>query len=383
MNLPRRGTAPTPVPIQGTPAAQRQAESESDETVRFEAATPGGAGADADRTEKLGTEKAPAPQGKPDTDDSGDPGADTTVRFGAAKAPAPQGEPGEPAKDAATEAIPKPGKRDDRPQPGDDDSKTVALPIVSNPSDAATTILPVQQPGARRPGGPGPVAKPPVTPRPGAGPKNAGPQGPSGPSQGAGPGRQGAAPSPADLKPTVPSQQRPVTPRPIAQPQHIPPAAPPPQPEQSAAKGGLDKRWLIIGGVAIVVVIAIVAAVLGLSGGTDNSPQAQVRAAIGTYTDALADGSLDKLRDSTCGTLHDFYQNIAPDQYAGVHKLAVDQKKIPKIASVDAVQITDEKATAQASVYTDADPNKAVARTFDLQHTPQGWKVCDPPNAAG
>ncbi len=211
------------------------------------------------------------------------------------------------------------------------------------------------------------------------GPKNnPGSQGPSIPAQA--PPRPTAAPSPADVKPTVPQAPRPVTPRPIAQPTRVPPAAPPQQP---TATGGGNKRWLIAAGAAVVVVIAVIVAVFGLKGGKDNSPQGQVRAAVSGYTDALADGSLSKLRDTTCGALHDFYQNIAPDQYAGVHKLAVDQKKIPKIASIDAVQITDQKATAQASVYTEADPTRAVIRTFDLQHTPEGWKVCDPPNAAG
>ena len=76
--------------------------------------------------------------------------------------------------------------------------------------------------------------------------------------------------------------------------------------------------------------------------------------------------------------MHDFYQNIAPDQYAGVHKLAADQKKIPKVASMDGVKITGDKAVAQVDVYTDADPSRSTARTFDLQQADGGWKVCDP-----
>ncbi|MGY2060696.1 Rv0361 family membrane protein, partial [Nocardia gipuzkoensis] len=308
-----------------------------------------------------------------------DESAAPTVRFGAADAKTDKivDKPADQAPDAKTVAIPKPTEKPG-PQPGDD-TKTVALPKVSNPSDAATTVLPIQQPGTDRvvSAGAGPTAKPRPTPRPVPGPKNnPGSQGPSIPTPA--PPRPAAAPSPADVKPTVPQAPRPVSPRPIAQPTRVPPAAPPQQPaatDGGSGGGSGNKRWLIAAGAAVVVVIAVIVAVFGLKGGKDNSPQAQVRDAVGSYTSALADGSLSKLRDATCGALHDFYQNIAPDQYAGVHKLAVDQKKIPKIASIDAVQITDQKATAQASVYTEADPTRAVLRTFDLQHTPDGWKV--------
>ncbi|MBB5914147.1 hypothetical protein BJY24_003014 [Nocardia transvalensis] len=212
-------------------------------------------------------------------------------------------------------------------------------------------------------------------------------------SQGAGPqgepGRAGAvrppvrprqtasAPSPADAHPTS-AHPIPPQPRTVAPPQHVPPAGPAAQ-----QGGGTNKRWLIIAGAAVVVVAAVIAAVVGLAGsGTDNSPEGKVKSAISSYADALDGGNLSELRAATCGPLHDFYQNIAPDQFAGVYKLSVDQKKVPRVDSVDSVQITGDKAVAQATVYTEADPNNRIARTFDLQQTPDGWKVCDPPNAA-
>ncbi|MFJ1459418.1 hypothetical protein [Nocardia sp. N2S4-5] len=246
--------------------------------------------------------------------------------------------------------------------------------------------------------GPAPVTRPPATPRPGSGPKNPVPQGPSGPGQSppaeqgrpgarAAKPRQGSAPSPADIQPTMPAQPLPPRPaqpqqqRPVAPPQHVPPAAPPAS--APGAPGNNRKRWLIAAGAAaVVLVVVLVAAIVGLSGGgTDNSPEGRVKAAVSEYADALDSGDLTELRAATCGPLHDFYQNIAPDQFAGVHKLSVDQKKVPRVDSVDSVEITGDKAVAQAGVYTDADPNSRTARTFDLQQTPDGWKVCDPPNA--
>ncbi|WP_280332169.1 hypothetical protein [Nocardia wallacei] len=191
-------------------------------------------------------------------------------------------------------------------------------------------------------------------------------------------GQQHAANSPQQVRQRgAASPQQGQQPRAIAPPQHVPPAAAP------GAPGGNRKRWLVFAGAAaVVLVVALVAAIVGLSGGgADNSPEGRVKAAVSDYADALDSGDLTELRAATCGPLHDFYQNIAPDQFAGVHKLSVDQKKVPRVDSVDSVEITGDKAVAQASVYTDADPNSRTARTFDLQQTPDGWKVCDPPNA--
>lgn len=129
----------------------------------------------------------------------------------------------------------------------------------------------------------------------------------------------------------------------------------------------------------MVAVIAVVAAVMGFSGGSDSSPEGQVKQAIGTYTDALSSGDLEALRGITCGTQHDFYQKISADQFAGVYQTSKEQKSIPVVKSVDAIRITGDAALASATVYTEADPGKQSARTFDLQRKDGSWKVCDPP----
>ncbi|MEU7630352.1 hypothetical protein AB0C34_10250 [Nocardia sp. NPDC049220] len=282
---------------------------------------------------------------------------------------------------------------------------------VVNPEDEKTVVLPIQRPadGGGKPGtdrvvapagGPVPITKPPSTPRPASGPKQPGPQGPSAPPQPPpGPGdethaapqpppgkpRQVAtAPSPADVQQTLPAHSlagpRPPQPRQMAQPQRI---APPPQQTVGGASAVTERpqRWLIAAGAAgalVLVLVAVMVALVVNSG--DNSPDAQVRAAITDYTRALKSGDLSSLRETTCGPLHDFYQGIPADQFAGVHKLSVERKNIPVVGSIDAVRITDATAIAQATVYTEADPAKRSARTFDLQRTDNGWKVCDPPS---
>ncbi|MEV6067953.1 nuclear transport factor 2 family protein [Nocardia sp. NPDC052001] len=147
------------------------------------------------------------------------------------------------------------------------------------------------------------------------------------------------------------------------------------------AGAGSKNRVLLLAGIAAAVVIAvIIGIVVMVAGGSDNSPETQVKSAISTYTDGLATGDLEKLRGITCGAQHDFYQKISADQFAGVYRTSKEQKSIPVVKSVDAIRITGDAALAQATVYTEADPSKQSARTFDLQRTSDGWKVCDPAN---
>lgn len=364
-----------------------------------------GAGPDEGAT---AAEKAPAEAADIDAATEGDDAAtaDPTVEL---EAPA--------GTEAKTVVIPRPQRSEEAP------TESIS---VRKPDPNATERIDMSQvrspgrPGTKQPGGPqgpartdrvgpgtaGPLSKPPNTPRPQSGPKRPGPQAPSRPDQSApqrpggpapaaqgaggspgaprpagGPGRTQAgqrpagAPSPADIKPTVAEHR--VTQSPqygapgqIAQPQRVEPAAAP------AGSTG-NRKWLIAAGAAVVVVIALIAIVAGIGSG-DDSPQARIRTAIGDYTGALERGDLAGLRDITCGGLYDYYQGLSEEQFAAVHRQAVDSGSIPDVTGVDAVQITDRTALAQVTVQTEAD-SAQTTRTFDLQETDDGWKVCDPP----
>lgn len=129
---------------------------------------------------------------------------------------------------------------------------------------------------------------------------------------------------------------------------------------------------------AVVLVAVLVTVAFLLVGGSKTSPQDEVRGAIGAYTDGLKTGNLAELRSSTCGTLHDFYAQISEEQFAGVHRSSVENRTIPVVDSVNTISITGDTAIAEATVFTEADPANRTARTFDLQRTDGGWKVCDP-----
>ncbi|WP_249644047.1 Rv0361 family membrane protein [Nocardia sputi] len=380
--------------------------------AKTEAAEPAeaapGSSADTTRSGKAAASDSDSPSGAAETaaPPQGGPapaGEGATVVMRKPQPPAGQAGPG-----SATAAEPTQGNEQN--PPGSDDV-TMAMPVVGL-DDAKTVALPIQRPAdGGRPGtdrvvappaGPVPITKPPSTPRPASGPKQSGPSGPQGPSAPPqhGPGveetrpspqrsqgrpRQVAtAPSPADVQQTVPAQsmagpRAPHT-RPVAPPQRIAPAPQPGAGASATASAGINRRLLGVGA-AVVLVVALVAAIVALVTMTgEDSPETQVRGAITSYTEALRAGDLEALRSSTCGPLHDFYQGIPSDQFAGVHKLSMERKNIPVVDSVDAIRITDDTAIAQATVYTEADPAKRSARTFDLQRTDGGWKVCDPPS---
>ncbi|MFC8526488.1 hypothetical protein [Nocardia sp. NPDC057227] len=269
------------------------------------------------------------------------------------------------------------------PAPGDADAPTQAFSVQQqgDPDGVTQRIQRTDRvPGAV------PLSKPPTTPRPAPGPKQAGAQRPTGPAQaeetrpGQGPGPQrppeprqvSSAPSPADIQPTRPAQQQQ---RPIAPPQRIEPQ----QQQQPAEQGKSQKKLLLIGGAVIVVIVALVAIIAALAGGGTDSPETQVRAAINRYTSSLDQGNLAGLRESTCGALHDYYQGISEQDFAGVHQVSRQSGSIPVVEKVDAVRVTDATALAQATVFIPSDPNSKTERTFDLQRTDAGWKVCEPP----
>ncbi|AYF77547.1 hypothetical protein D7D52_31250 [Nocardia yunnanensis] len=162
----------------------------------------------------------------------------------------------------------------------------------------------------------------------------------------------------------------------MAQPQRVPAVD---AGSEAKAGAGSKKKLLIVAGAAVVVLAVVIGVVAGvMKHNSDSSPEALVQKTITAYTDALNSGNLDTLRAVTCGAPHDFYQKISADQFTSVYRTSKDQKSIPLVKRVDAIQVTGDTAIAQATVYTEADPSKTSARTFDLRNEGGSWKVCDP-----
>lgn len=158
-------------------------------------------------------------------------------------------------------------------------------------------------------------------------------------------------------------------------PQRIAPAAP-----DTTARGrsGSRRGWIVASSVAVAGVLAAlgVTAFVIARNGVSNG-ESQVRDAVDSFVDALGSGDLPALQASTCGTLADFYRDIPPAAFAGVHRDAVTDGSVPVVTSIDSVQITGDSAMAQVTAHTAAAP-AASQRTFDLQRIGGAWKVCNP-----
>lgn len=195
--------------------------------------------------------------------------------------------------------------------------------------------------------------------------------------------------SPADVpsksvaaeKKSAAAEPRPVGPRQVG-PQQVGPQQVGPQrigpPPSEPGKPSHKKWWAAL--VAAVVVIAAVAtgAYLLLDRtSVDDSPEAQIRSTVESFTQALAGGDLATLRSTSCGALATFYRDIPDAEFADVHRVSVEQGSIPTVDSVDAIQVADDgTAIAQVIAHTDANPNDRSPRTFDLRLEDGRWKVC-------
>ncbi|MGV8873891.1 MAG: hypothetical protein ACOH2Q_15270 [Rhodococcus sp. (in: high G+C Gram-positive bacteria)] len=155
-------------------------------------------------------------------------------------------------------------------------------------------------------------------------------------------------------------------------PQRIGP--PPSEPEKPS-----HKKWWAALVAAVVVIVAVATGAYLLLDRTsiDDSPEAQIRSTVESFTRALADGDLATLRSTSCGDLATFYRDIPDAEFADVHRVSVEQGSIPTVDSVDAIQVNDDTtAIAQVIAHTDANPDDRSPRTFDLRLEGEQWKVC-------
>ncbi|AMY22101.1 Rv0361 family membrane protein [Rhodococcoides fascians] len=187
-----------------------------------------------------------------------------------------------------------------------------------------------------------------------------------------------AAPRKAEPQKIAPQK---IAPRKIepqkARPQQVgprrvgPPAAEPDKPSH--------KKWWAALVAAVVVIAAVAAGAYLLIDRTnvEDSPEAQIRTTVESFTRALAAGDLATLRSTSCGDLATFYRDIPDAEFADVHRVSVEQGNIPTVDSIDAIQVTDDTtAIAQVIAHTDANPNDRSPRTFDLSLDGDQWKVC-------
>lgn len=163
-------------------------------------------------------------------------------------------------------------------------------------------------------------------------------------------------------------------------PQMIPPRGESPKPPKKKRSWG----WVI----AIVLVIAALAAIaiVGTLLLTRNSAPAvsqeeQVRSTIENYDAAIEKGDLSTLRSITCGTTAEAYNNLDDKRWADTHRRVAEAGRYPVVSSIDQVVVNGDHAEANVTTFMAFAPQTRSTRSFDLQFRDDQWKICQAPSA--
>ncbi|MDO2379453.1 hypothetical protein [Rhodococcus ruber] len=296
-----------------------------------------------------------------DTTTSPDPATgapDSSAAPGDAEGPAPHAGPqggtpatgpadraaDEPASASEAETVAIPAARRAEPAPSPADAPTARIAVTTHtPKQAPQRIVPQRAEPQRVP--------------------------PAGPEPHRAEARR-VEPQRIEPRRTEPQRVQPQRAQPVPGPQRIDPVAP----------GRRGRRgWVIaalVAGLLVVAAVAAAAVKVYLDDRAANSPEARIRATVETFVGALAAGDLTTLRTTTCGGLQEFYASVPPEQFADIHRTAVDQGTVPVVTGVDKVQITDGQAIAQVTAHPAGTPTDVTQRTFDLAREGEDWKVC-------
>ncbi|ATQ29029.1 hypothetical protein CS378_09985 [Rhodococcus ruber] len=305
-----------------------------------------------------GDAEGPAPHAGPQ---GGTPATDnprSSTAPGDAEGPAPHAGPqggtpatgpadraaNEPASASEAETVAIPAARRAEPAPSPADAPTARIAVTTHtPKQAPQRIVPQRAEPQRVP--------------------------PAGPEPHRAEARR-VEPQRIEPRRTEPQRVQPQRAQPVPGPQRIDPVAP----------GRRGRRgWVIaalVAGLLVVAAVAAAAVKVYLDDRAANSPEARIRATVETFVGALAAGDLTTLRTTTCGGLQEFYASVPPEQFADIHRTAVDQGTVPVVTGVDKVQITDGQAIAQVTAHPAGTPTDVTQRTFDLAREGEDWKVC-------
>ncbi|MGL6234043.1 MAG: hypothetical protein ACRC20_01730 [Segniliparus sp.] len=116
-----------------------------------------------------------------------------------------------------------------------------------------------------------------------------------------------------------------------------------------------------------------------------HTAEGDVRQAVAAYLAALADGDLEKLRESTCDGYHNgFFRTVDPAQYKAVHDNEAAAGNILVLDGFGPVVLSPPTAQAEAVAHSQSAP-QSTRLAFSLRQTGEQWQVCDPeePKAPG
>ncbi|WP_343710556.1 hypothetical protein, partial [Mycobacterium sp.] len=106
------------------------------------------------------------------------------------------------------------------------------------------------------------------------------------------------------------------------------------------------------------------------------SQDEQVRKTIQSFDAAVQTGDLATLRNITCGSFRDSYDNYDDQAWADTYHQIAGAKQYPVVASIDQVVVSGRHAEANVTAFMAYAPQVRSTRSFDLQFRDDQWKIC-------
>jgi hypothetical protein len=165
-----------------------------------------------------------------------------------------------------------------------------------------------------------------------------------------------------------------------AAPQYIPPAGGTTQ-SRPASRPKKSRKGLWFGLAALVVIIAVVAAVIGVlaTGGEEPEVPADVAAERALeYTTALRDGDIITLRQITCGEAQQRFTTMSDQEFAEDHRIQQQNNELVGVDGVKASKIVNDGngAVVEVVAYKTLTPNEKLDVALTLSKIDGEWKVC-------
>ncbi|WP_048633282.1 Rv0361 family membrane protein [Mycolicibacterium aurum] len=165
-----------------------------------------------------------------------------------------------------------------------------------------------------------------------------------------------------------------------AAPQMIPPRGDAPAPPKKKRSWGWVIAIILV--IAALATIAIVGTLLLTGGSTPTvSQEEQVRTTIENYDAAIEKGDLATLRSITCGTTAEAYNTLDDKKWIDTHQRVAEAGRYPVVASIDQVVVNGDHAEANVTTFMAFAPQTRSTRSFDLQFRDDQWKICQAPSA--
>ncbi|WAC56978.1 DUF4878 domain-containing protein [Gordonia sp. SL306] len=141
-----------------------------------------------------------------------------------------------------------------------------------------------------------------------------------------------------------------------------------------------SRRWPLLVGAAVVVVIAVIGGIFAYMNLRAPAPADEAADVAKDFSTALYEGDLSTLRSTTCGERHEFYTTISDADFQKIYDGQKTRNELIQVNDVKAVKVTGDgdQAVVEVSAQHSSKPDAPQTVTINLQKSGDDWKVCTP-----